>query len=118
MTTFEIPGAPVAKERPRYSRKTNTWYTPQRTKDYETHVAQCAMVAGLKLERGEHYSVEIDFHLSTRRFDLDNAVKSILDGLNRYEPTWDDRQVVKLSANIISVRDGSEEKTVVRVAPA
>ena len=112
--TFEIPGPPVAKERPRQNTKTGTWYTPQRTKDAERHVAECAMVAGVRMEPKKEYSIEIDLHMSAIR-DVDNCAKLVLDGLQGMGDGWDDRHVRSLLVRRVSVRDGSEEKTVVRI---
>lgn len=112
MSEFEIPGPPVAKQRPRRGPAGN-WYTPQRTKDFEEQVAWCAKAAGVELKEGP-CKVEIDFHLSARRRDIDNLAKSVLDGMNGING-WDDRQVVALNIRTVDVKDGSEEKTVVRV---
>lgn len=117
--TFEIPGPPVAKQRPRLNRATNTWYTPNKTKDYEGTVAQYAMASGLRLEKDLTYSLRLELHLSSFRRDLDNILKCIQDGLNRFGKNdgWDDRQICALSVNVFGVQDASEEKAVVTIAP-
>ena len=111
--TFEIPGPPVAKQRPRRG-PGGTWYTPKATHDAERHVAECAMVAGVRMEPKHEYSIEIDLHMSAIR-DVDNCAKLILDGLQGMGDGWDDRHVRSLLVRRVSVRDGSEEKTVVRI---
>ena len=111
--TFTVIGPPVAKQRPRRAANGH-WYTPKRTVDYEQAVAWEAKAAGVKLDPKKRYTVRIRFHLSTRRSDLDNLTKSILDGLNRMGD-WDDRQVDSLEVNVVSVRDGSEEYTEVEI---
>ena len=113
VVTFAIPGSPIPKGRPR--KGPNGWYTPKRTKDYETLVAQCAMVAGLRMDPEATCSVEIELHLSRRRFDVDNAAKSILDGLQRMAGGWNDRQVTSLIVREVSVLDASEERAVVTI---
>ena len=113
-TTFTIPGPPVAKQRPRRG-KAGNWYTPKQTTDYEEQVAKCAMVAGLKLEPDKHYRLQITFYLSTHRKDIDNCVKSVLDGLQRTGDDWNDSQVMSLVARKINVPRGDEEATVVSV---
>lgn len=115
--TFEIPGPPVAKERPRRNNKTGTWYTPTKTQDAERHVAQCAMAAGLKLEPGVKYGVELYFYCSAHPRDLDNMVKLVLDGLGQYgKPDgWNDRQVEQMYQLVVSVKSAAEEKTIVRI---
>jgi len=102
--TFEIPGAIIPKERPRFSGHA---YTSKRTKGYETHIRGCAMAAlaqwridgrtnELKPERGHrHWNAVRRFSLNVvlfmqdrRRRDLDNCIKSICDALNGM--LWDD----------------------------
>jgi len=114
VTEFTIPGPPVPKQRPRRA-PDGHWYTPKRTTDYEEQVAWEAKIAGVKLEPGKRYNLEIDFHLSSYARDRDNLIKSIQDGLMRMGDGWDDRQVWGLMVRTKSVRDASEEKAVVRV---
>jgi Holliday junction resolvase RusA-like endonuclease len=113
--TFTIPGPPVPKGRPRHNTKTGAWYTPKRTKDYEARVAEEAMAAGVKLEAGKQYTIEITYYLSTYRGDCTNLNKSIEDGLNGFAKFdgWDDRQIVGQLIRQVGVRDASEEKAVV-----
>ena len=108
MTTIEIPGKPVPKGRPRFMNQRPV--TPKETRAFETHVAQCCLAAKLKLEPGKPYSVEMDFYDDhtvvriydglgkARRADLDNLVKSVLDGIGKYGELdgWNDRQVTRL----------------------
>lgn len=87
-----VPGKPVGKQRPRKGRG-NRWYTPRETKEYEARVGELARMA---LPRGwirtGRYQVVVDVSTQSRRLDLDNVLKSVLDGLTGtvYE---DDRQV-------------------------
>ena len=96
-TTFEVMGRPVPKARARGGR--NGFYTPARTKTYETRVAatgrkhftsphECAVKVSMwftftpakswsKKKTAEHMST---FH--QQKPDLDNLEKSILDALN------------------------------------
>ncbi len=116
MTTFEIPGPPVPKGRPRRA-KDGHWYTPARTVRAEEDIACTAMAAGLKLEPEKRYSIEIKFYLSTLGRDIDNLQKLVLDGLGRMgKPNgWNDKQVVRLTARIVTVADGADEHSVVTV---
>lgn len=114
MTEFVVPGPPVSKQRPRRSPSGN-WYTPKKTVDYENLVAQCAIAAGLKLEPKKWYSLSIDFYLSSFRKDRDNQVKCVMDGLQRVGDNWNDNQIADLYIRTIGVKDGSEEKAVVKV---
>jgi Holliday junction resolvase RusA-like endonuclease len=115
MTTFIIPGPPIPKGRPR--KGPNGWYTPARTAMYEQRVAQEAMVAGIRLEPGKRYTVEILLHVSRWRGDVDNCAKSILDGLAERGKAfgWDDRQVCDLVVREIGVLNATEERTVVTI---
>lgn len=110
---FDVPGPPVAKQRPRRS-KDGHWYTPPATVQYEATVAWCAQAAGLKLEPKTKYGVEIVMHLTTRRFDIDNAAKAVLDGMGQL-PNWNDIQVRCLLVREVSVKDPNAEQTMVRV---
>ena len=123
MTTFVIPGPPVPKGRPRMVFKDRNGnplarphaYTPKRTVDFEELVAWSAKAAGLKLDPEKRYTLTINFYLSAHRSDLDNLCKACLDGMQRMGQDWDDSQVDNLLIYTHSVRDASEEKTVVEV---
>jgi crossover junction endodeoxyribonuclease RusA len=88
--TFEVPGCPVPKERPRWG-KGNT-YTPRKTEDYERKVKMCALAAGIRPLAGE-VSFTIWIYLpDRRRRDRDNIEKAVQDALNGV--AWiDDSQV-------------------------
>lgn len=114
---FEVIGKIVGKERPRVNTYTGTVYTPNKTKDYETYIQQsfkikypnCKMLLG-------RVSIEIISYLKmpanankkniesmmkneispTRKPDIDNITKSVLDALNKYV-IYDDNQVSKIS---------------------
>lgn len=111
---FIIKGEAVPKGRPRVNSK--GWlYTPKRTKDYEELVASSyvgdKLTGALKVEicvfmaipKSENKANRLkmargDIRPTKANGDLDNIVKSILDGLNgiAYE---DDRQVVEITAS-------------------
>jgi len=115
--TFEIPGPPVPKGRPRRNNKTGNWYTPTRTQDAERHVMECAMAAGVRLEPKKPYGIEMYFFLSARPRDIDNLGKLVMDSLGTLGKNdgWNDRQIVDMYARVVSVKSAQEEKTVVRV---
>lgn len=115
VVTFTVPGPPVAKQRPRRGPAGN-WYTPRRTQQFEEAVAWAATAAGVQLEPGVPYTVQIHFYLSSHRRDADNLAKSVLDGLQRMPDGWDDSQVMNLVVLKHMVRDASEERTVVMIA--
>lgn len=78
-----IEGCPVPKQRPRVG-KGGRVYTPKKTRKYEKRVGELA--GSLYRFRPVDHDVEIHmaiFWPDRRRRDLDNTVKSILDGMNK-----------------------------------
>ncbi len=94
--TFHVPGPPVPKARPRWSRRSRTWYTPRRTEDYEIDVgweALRARVMPFNCDYRGRVKVSMVFRVRGR-CDIDNAAKVILDACNKI--LWkDDSQVVE-----------------------
>lgn len=91
--TIYVPGRPVPKARPRVTRRGT--YTPAKTKAYE-------LAVGLSWDgpcfEGD-VAVELRFDLPNyKRVDIDNLIKSVLDGLNG-RAYKDDGQVVRVIAN-------------------
>lgn len=115
MIMFVVPGKPHGKARPRMTKAGHT-YTPKNTVDYEKQVQVCYMseCKGVKLEGpvtahitaiyGVPKSASKNTRLEmldgcirpTKKPDVDNIAKAILDSLNglAYD---DDSQVVRLS---------------------
>lgn len=117
--TVTIPGEPVGKGRPRFT-KAGTPYTPLKTRDYENKVAFLYKMAakGRKFQRHIPVAVEIRAYygipqsdgkrqrerklsgaiMPCKKPDIDNVVKAVLDAINgiAYE---DDAQVVMISAS-------------------
>lgn len=99
MIEFTVPTAPVAKARAR-STRSGQHYTPQKTVDFENMVAWYAKaaMAGKPLYEGAlivtlYYGIPIPKTLEprikkgeliypTKRPDMDNYEKSVLDGMN------------------------------------
>lgn len=99
MIEFTVPTAPVAKARAR-STRSGHHYTPQKTVDFENMVAWYAKaaMAGKPLYEGAlivtlYYGIPIPKTLEprikkgeliypTKRPDMDNYEKSVLDGMN------------------------------------
>ena len=111
---FEIPMAAVPKARPRVTRAGIT-YTAAKTKRWENSVAIIARSAygGVPLDGPLHLA--LDFVLprpqrlrrkkddpglipADRKPDLDNLIKSVMDGISRAGLWVDDARVVSLSA--------------------
>lgn len=97
---FTVPGVPVGKGRPRFTRNGHT-YTPEKTKAYESLVRECwrkqsgaEFSGGVPLRAEIHGHFQIPSSLSkkrrsamdgtphTKKCDADNLAKSILDALN------------------------------------
>lgn len=109
---FIIEGEPVGKSRPRWSN--GHVYTPRKTQEYEEKVALAYRAAGgIQFDEEDEICVVIDAYFKipksftggkrvaamhkvirpTKRPDVDNVIKSILDGLNGVAYA-DDKQVV------------------------
>lgn len=103
LITFDIPGRPVPKGRPRFDPRSGRIYTPAKTAAYEKEVAYRALASGLRLKRGMRVRVECVAYLGRRPWgDADNYCKVCLDGLQlAYKPFgWNDRDVVSCAASI------------------
>ena len=89
-------------------------YTPKKTKDYEFNVGVFARRAKCPKFEG-HVTVECLFMLKNkRRVDIDNLVKSLLDGLNNI--AWDDDcQVTMLHARKVIIGKNDDPCTVVTI---
>lgn len=100
-----IPGRPVPKQRPRFTR-TGHIYTPQETRDYEDFVGWKAKEVIKEPLEGD-IALYIRVYVNRNVFaDIDNIAKAIMDGLNGVAYK-DDRQVVCLSIQRIK---GQEER--------
>lgn len=113
MIRFEIPGKPVPKARPRVVH--GHAFTPEKTKDFETLVAAKYKAAGGRIYDGpvavtiavwyqmpkswpKYKRTDMKGLPHTSKPDMDNVIKSILDGLNGV--AWeDDAQVCKITAS-------------------
>jgi Holliday junction resolvase RusA-like endonuclease len=92
---FTIPGPPQPKERARRG-KNGRWYTPERTRAYESHVRWLARTEvarrGWRCEPAAFF-VELRLVFADRRRrDVDNCAKSILDACNGV--VWPDDAMV------------------------
>lgn len=100
---FTVPGKPVGKQRPRFSRRGTAvrTYTPRQTAEYERLVKESYIAAGgeklegtigaticgyfeppkatSKKQRQKMLSGEVGY---TKKVDADNLAKSVLDALN------------------------------------
>ena len=112
---FTVPGPAKAKERPRVG-KGGRIYTPNGTHKYEKLVKNIYQEKGIYFFDNEYISVKIIFwfeipksyskqkrqdcaegFLRPSRADIDNYIKSVLDGLNKVA-YGDDRYIYRLEA--------------------
>ena len=114
---FEVEGKIVGKERPRVNMYTGMVYTPNRTKEYEFLVQQSFKVQNPNFEMLDgRVAIEVIAYMSipkntskvktqamldnqispTKKPDIDNIAKSILDAMNKFV-FKDDNQVSKIS---------------------
>ena len=112
-TQFVIPGDPVGKQRPKASFQQRRIYTPEKTISYENFVKHCYYghphfcdrtvavymkvylpIPSSSTKKKKEQMLENEIRPS-KKPDIDNVIKSVLDGLNgvAYE---DDKQVVRL----------------------
>lgn len=125
--SFEVHGAPIGKGRPRFSRAGHT-YTPQKTRDYERHIAQAAFTAMCEADEmicDRPVVVEILAEMPIpaswskkrqiaaeagaerpKRPDIDNIAKAALDACNGVV-YGDDAQVHALSVRKVYGSIGS-----------
>jgi Holliday junction resolvase RusA-like endonuclease len=126
--TFTIPGKPVAKARPRFTKEGRT-YTPDNTANFETLAKLCFQqvkpLGFTALDEPVRVTIKAQFampkkapkRVETRpkvtKPDIDNIIKSVLDGLNTV--AWRDDSVVH---SIISnkIETVGQECTVVHIA--
>jgi Holliday junction resolvase RusA-like endonuclease len=99
---FTVPGDPVPLARPRLG-KGRRVYTPARSSQYQDLVALLVRsVAPAGRDSQALFGIQAEFYRSTaRRCDLDNLLKSILDGITRADRLWaDDSQVREIKARL------------------
>ena len=116
MTAFVIYGKPQGKARPRFAY--GHAYTPKQTADYEKQIKNAFIAAGGQMIESEGVIIEIDVYYKratadkkklspTKKPDIDNICKIVLDGLNGVAYA-DDKQIVSLSANKYFAIKGAE----------
>lgn len=129
---FEVIGKIVGKERPRVNMVTGIVYTPNKTKDYEFLIQQSFKLNNPRFSMIEgRVAIEIVAYMSipkntskikkkamienqispTKKPDIDNIAKSVLDALNKFA-FKDDNQVSKIT---VEKRYGIEEKMYIKL---
>ena len=108
---LSFPYPPTAKGRPRFNMKTGTTYTPHETKLFEAHIKRYASLHWKRVPLAGPVRLRLIFNFTkpksckkpelllwhTKRPDLDNLGKSILDALNGVLYV-DDSQIVQIWA--------------------
>ena len=100
IVSFDIPGRPLPKERPRVVPRKGKMvaYTPKKTRAYEQSVAQVASIA---MRGNEPYTglvvVRCDFYRARRNADPDNLFKAVADAMQGIVYK-NDNQVVEMHA--------------------
>lgn len=125
---FIIPGPAQAKQRPRINRNTGRVYTPGATSKYEKLVKKSygdnpcfedqfiSIKITFKFEVPKSYSKKkraeaLAGDLRPTKADIDNYIKSVLDGLNKVA-FLDDRYICSIEASKIFAE---EAETVVEI---
>ncbi len=107
---YTIPGRPVPKARPRFKRSTGKPYPDPKAKAYENMVATESLrysgqftgpvrVSMWFAPKGVRVMVEdVEDVRVGLKADLDNLIKSLLDGMQKASVFTDDRQVQQIQA--------------------
>ena len=129
---FEVQGKVIGKGRPRLNSYTGVVYTPTRTKDYESLVEQYFLLkyprfkileGRIKVNIIAYFSIPkttkkteinemLDNNISpTKKPDIDNIVKVVLDSMNKFA-FRDDNQITKLE---VEKKYALEDKVYVKI---
>lgn len=132
MYEFEIPGKVIGKGRPRINTNTARAYTPAKTKEYEELVKQyfiikyrsrnllegrlkVTIVAYIGIPKNTSKKDREEMLLNnispTKKPDIDNIIKVILDALNQMA-FKDDNQITKIEVEKVY---SEEEKVYVKI---
>lgn len=131
---FEVLGKIIGKSRPRINSYTGVVYTPNNTKDYENLIRQyflinnkgpiktlesrvkVKIIAYFKIPKSTKKSLTYEMLENkvspTKKPDIDNIVKIVLDALNNFV-IKDDIQVCKLETEKVYTQD--EEKLYIEI---
>ena len=123
---FTVYGKPQGKQRPRFSRRSSSIYTPAKTRSYERQIAKAYTTAANGFSFGDK-PVEIWItavfpkaktskkEYPTIKPDIDNIQKAVFDGLNGIVYS-DDKQIISAVAHKTFCKlDGEEPRLLVTV---
>lgn len=100
-----LDGEPIAKSRARVGRGGRI-YTPGRTADAERDIAARLQASRVPEFRGNIAVAAIFYRSNRHRIDLDNLLKTLLDGITKSGRVWaDDDQVTALIGRLEYDRD-------------
>ena len=129
---FEVEGDIMGKGRPRVNTYTGHTYTPSKTKEYEDYIKQnfkikypkyepftgrvsVTIIAYFKIPKNTSKKNETLMYNGTisptKKPDIDNIVKIILDGLNKMAFA-DDNQITKLDVEKKYVKNEADKEKV------
>ena len=129
---FEVPGKVIGKGRPRLNTYSGIVYTPTKTKDYETLIEQYFLLkyprfttleGRIKVTITAYFSIpkttkkaDIEKMLNneispTKKPDIDNVVKVVLDSMNKFA-FKDDIQITVLN---VEKKYSLEEKVKIKI---
>lgn len=111
--SFEVPGEPVAKERPRTNMATGVVYTPDKTKNYEETVKWCYQMAahGARFPDNEPLSMLVVAYRPIPKSASAKKKSLMRAGAERpiTKPDWDNvGKIVSDALNGIAYRDDSQ----------
>lgn len=113
--SFTIPGDPVVKGRPRFTKYGRT-YTPKATTDAEGLIKKILANQGVT-PFDQPVGMEVAFFCKTkRRTDGDNLMKLVLDACNEVAYT-DDYLVEEVRYRVFRRAEGEEPRTEVLIYP-
>lgn len=123
---FTVCGKPQGKARPRFSRRSNSIYTPKSTQAYERQIAKAYKLAANGFTFGE-CPVEIWItavfpkaktskkEYPTIKPDIDNIQKAVFDGLNGIAYNDDKQILTAVIHKTFCKLDGEEPRLLVAV---
>ena len=117
VVVFTHPGAPVSKERVRWSEKNHRFYTPGTTSNAESALAwEFKSALGRRPPMLDTIALVVVFHVpNRRRKDIDNMLKLVMDAGTKSGVWKDDSQVIVQAAYVVLEPDAP--RTVVALAP-
>lgn len=108
-----VDGEPIAKSRARVGRGRH--YTPQRTLDAEADIAATIRARQPDLPFAGNVAIAVIFYRPNRhRIDVDNLLKTVLDGITKSRAVWEDDAHVTALAGILEY-DKDAPRTIIAI---